>query len=371
MLAILFLIGLASAAEEAHHRFTVYERRMDLIQKGFSSSLNNYLKVGDVGDGRKEPVVRYPCDTNYPSVHCINFFDFLRPSSPNYYYPEKHRTGGWIIPKTSIIGEELVETGDLIVPRRSYVNPTQYSDYYKYINSHNPYKGSSLRNVYDKPIMLLTRSEEGKTDELSAYFVKDGLISLQDNAYLKNAHEILKKDSDKLAALLFQPKDFPFTEEMFHWGGLKISKIVLPENINVATLARLSSYDMPWLLVYEKEAFRNQNYHQIREVVCNLDNWDDYRTRFPRTVAGNKRWRGGDYEGWDEKPPPVHPTEIRTSISPSSAVELNTTSALANYATEVDALSSCMTTRGKGRQDMASSNAAGVRPLDVARQGIE
>nr|CAD7428962.1 unnamed protein product [Timema monikensis] len=35
-----------------------------------------------------------------------------------------------------------------------------------------------------------------------------------------------------------------------------------------------------------------------------------------------------------EKLPPVHPTEIRTSISPSSAVELNTTSALANYATE-------------------------------------
>nr|CAD7412381.1 unnamed protein product [Timema poppensis] len=30
----------------------------------------------------------------------------------------------------------------------------------------------------------------------------------------------------------------------------------------------------------------------------------------------------------------VHPTEIRTSISPSSAVELNTTSVLANYATE-------------------------------------
>nr|CAD7601290.1 unnamed protein product [Timema genevievae] len=38
-----------------------------------------------------------------------------------------------------------------------------------------------------------------------------------------------------------------------------------------------------------------------------------------------------------EKPPPVHPTEIRTSISPSSAVGLNTTSALANYATEAEA----------------------------------
>nr|CAD7194231.1 unnamed protein product [Timema douglasi] len=35
-------------------------------------------------------------------------------------------------------------------------------------------------------------------------------------------------------------------------------------------------------------------------------------------------------------PSPVHPTEIRTSISPSSAAELNTTSALANYATEAD-----------------------------------
>nr|CAD7263561.1 unnamed protein product [Timema shepardi] len=35
-----------------------------------------------------------------------------------------------------------------------------------------------------------------------------------------------------------------------------------------------------------------------------------------------------------KKPAPVHPTETRTSISPSSAVELNTTSALANYATE-------------------------------------
>nr|CAD7264419.1 unnamed protein product [Timema shepardi] len=34
----------------------------------------------------------------------------------------------------------------------------------------------------------------------------------------------------------------------------------------------------------------------------------------------------------------LHPTEIRTSISPSSAVELNTTSALANYATEVGVL---------------------------------
>nr|CAD7573908.1 unnamed protein product [Timema californicum] len=35
-------------------------------------------------------------------------------------------------------------------------------------------------------------------------------------------------------------------------------------------------------------------------------------------------------------PLPVHPTEIRTSISPSSAVDLNKTCALANYATKAE-----------------------------------
>nr|CAD7459042.1 unnamed protein product [Timema tahoe] len=48
----------------------------------------------------------------------------------------------------------------------------------------------------------------------------------------------------------------------------------------------------------------------------------------------NQHLRGGRVENHLEKPPPVHSTEIRTSISPSSAVELNTTSALANYANE-------------------------------------
>nr|CAD7445793.1 unnamed protein product [Timema bartmani] len=42
----------------------------------------------------------------------------------------------------------------------------------------------------------------------------------------------------------------------------------------------------------------------------------------------------GEWKTTEEKPPPVHPTEIQTTISPSLAVELNTTSALANYATE-------------------------------------
>nr|CAD7589963.1 unnamed protein product [Timema genevievae] len=53
----------------------------------------------------------------------------------------------------------------------------------------------------------------------------------------------------------------------------------------------------------------------------------------------NSHLRGGRVENHLGKTTPVHPTEIRTSISPSSAVELNTTSALATYATEAGMVS--------------------------------
>nr|CAD7445256.1 unnamed protein product [Timema bartmani] len=48
------------------------------------------------------------------------------------------------------------------------------------------------------------------------------------------------------------------------------------------------------------------------------------------------------FQRMEGKPPPVHPTENRTSVSPTSAVELNTTSALANYATEAGNSSYCL-----------------------------
>nr|CAD7204783.1 unnamed protein product [Timema douglasi] len=54
----------------------------------------------------------------------------------------------------------------------------------------------------------------------------------------------------------------------------------------------------------------------------------------------NPHLRGGRVENnLGKTTTPVHPTETRTSISPSSAVELNTTSALSNYATEKSAVS--------------------------------
>nr|CAD7567932.1 unnamed protein product [Timema californicum] len=70
------------------------------------------------------------------------------------------------------------------------------------------------------------------------------------------------------------------------------------------------------------------------------DNFQNFQQQ-PRQGIGkveleevNPHLRGGRVENHLGKTTPVHPTEIRTSISLSSAVELNTTSTLANYATE-------------------------------------
>nr|CAD7572923.1 unnamed protein product [Timema californicum] len=64
----------------------------------------------------------------------------------------------------------------------------------------------------------------------------------------------------------------------------------------------------------------------IRNNVCKAVYVREYQT--PELRYGHSAVLHG------EKPPPVHLNKILTSISPSSAVELNTTSALANYATE-------------------------------------
>nr|CAD7201117.1 unnamed protein product [Timema douglasi] len=78
----------------------------------------------------------------------------------------------------------------------------------------------------------------------------------------------------------------------------------------------------------------------------------------------NPNLRGGRVENHLEKTTPVHPTEIRTSISPSSAVELNTTSALANYATEAD--KPCL-----ARCETGEKNILAIRSCDVGFRSAE
>nr|CAD7407352.1 unnamed protein product [Timema cristinae] len=87
----------------------------------------------------------------------------------------------------------------------------------------------------------------------------------------------------------------------------------------------------------------------------------------------NPHLRGGRVENYLGKPPPVYPTEIQTFICPSSAVELNTTSALANYATELDY---AMRGRNAIRADKTlyrearTSDNAGARISAVVRRDV-
>nr|CAD7195006.1 unnamed protein product [Timema douglasi] len=80
----------------------------------------------------------------------------------------------------------------------------------------------------------------------------------------------------------------------------------------------------------------------------------------------------------NEKPPSVHPTEIRTSISPSSAVELNTASVLANYATEKQACAETAKSKfpkevgGSGSIDICSAmSSITQKELEGGRIGVE
>nr|CAD7596418.1 unnamed protein product [Timema genevievae] len=77
----------------------------------------------------------------------------------------------------------------------------------------------------------------------------------------------------------------------------------------------------------------------------------------------NPHLRGGRVENHFRKNhPPVHPTEILTSISPSSAVELNTTGALANYATEAGLL-------GHGRRTVVPGFSVTIRIAGILQEG--
>nr|CAD7256519.1 unnamed protein product [Timema shepardi] len=91
-----------------------------------------------------------------------------------------------------------------------------------------------------------------------------------------------------------------------------------------------------WLNGFQNEE-SDECYNSEESDVDELNNSDHDSERIGKGELEevNPHLRGGESgKPFRKNRPPVHPTEIRTSISPSSAVELNTTSALANYVTE-------------------------------------
>nr|CAD7570964.1 unnamed protein product [Timema californicum] len=88
-------------------------------------------------------------------------------------------------------------------------------------------------------------------------------------------------------------------------------------------------------------------------------------------ATGQSSCAHGRVENHLRKTTPVHTTEIRTLISPSSAVELNTTSALANYATELPlaALASDSSIREESLQNVHKfCSTPPPSPADLTRQ---
>ncbi|CAG2057130.1 unnamed protein product [Timema podura] len=96
-------------------------------------------------------------------------------------------------------------------------------------------------------------------------------------------------------------------------------------------IAQSGSVLNPWAFI---ESSRTRAFRLGELLGCKTDDAEEL-VRFLRSVPAKSIVEAQEnILTLEEKPPPVHLTEIRTSISPFSEVELNTTSALANYATE-------------------------------------
>nr|CAD7588250.1 unnamed protein product [Timema genevievae] len=107
--------------------------------------------------------------------------------------------------------------------------------------------------------------------------------------------------------------------------------------------------NVDWQTKRSRCHFRERNW----PLICDL-NFQQHEKVTMATTSPRQHIDGATNE--PEKPPPVHPTKIRTSISPSSAVELNTTSALANYATEAG---------------LGDDYLSGIRPLALSSASIK
>nr|CAD7199565.1 unnamed protein product [Timema douglasi] len=103
------------------------------------------------------------------------------------------------------------------------------------------------------------------------------------------------------------------------------------------------------VMVLLESVVTGHKYIQIRErlaekmEVIMFDPYSEYLARYESPTRAMRVLVSGEVtkqqlKHFLKKPPPVHPTKIRTSISPSSAAGLNTTSTLANYDTEAAVL---------------------------------
>nr|CAD7414210.1 unnamed protein product [Timema poppensis] len=116
------------------------------------------------------------------------------------------------------------------------------------------------------------------------------------------------------------------------------TKLVIPADVYAAGPLHTRSYTLTGLspaTVYEGMVLSRNRFGWSRPSAILRFGTDGPGIGKVELEEVNQHLRGRRVENPLGKTTPVHPTEIRTSISPSSAVELYTASALANYATEV------------------------------------
>nr|CAD7573043.1 unnamed protein product [Timema californicum] len=112
------------------------------------------------------------------------------------------------------------------------------------------------------------------------------------------------------------------------------------ENIGQRTRSKFSLSDTP-LETIEQAFIPPDITTDMYDLECDDEDWNNFLKDFTKPLTPEVNDTVEDDEDADpeynilaDEEEVVHPTKIRTSISSSSAVELNTTSALANYATE-------------------------------------
>nr|CAD7199477.1 unnamed protein product [Timema douglasi] len=169
----------------------------------------------------------------------------------------------------------------------------------------------NLRCQYCMPaegVSLTSKPQLLSTDEvlrLAELFVREGVTKIR----LTGGEPTVRKDLVDIIASLKQIKGLETVA--MTTNGLMLTRQLVP--------LQRAGLD---ILNVSLDTLRPARYEQITR-----------RKGYERVRAGIDLALQLGYSPVKEKPPPVHPTEIRSSISSSSAVELNTTSVLANCAT--------------------------------------
>ncbi|CAG2054371.1 unnamed protein product, partial [Timema podura] len=253
--------------------------------------------------------------TNHTLMHniitTVSSSDKIRP--PSLFKPAPYLAQ----PKTNVSLYKLQDTFVYVLLRNSYSTGISVD------SGINTILFSGIKNNEDNSKML----EKG--EEIQKEILEKLSLDKKRRQYLSR----ITKRPFVLRLVVFKSQDDVATPFSTSKGGnrryllsILIERLVQNEVLLHCNALRPYADFVPLLLPHfpSPPVLKDAYFHRSSMELLPNETWERYSYRYLGVLKG----------GGTSPPPPVHPTEIRTSISPSSAVELNTTSALANYATE-------------------------------------